>query len=104
MNNDEHIASNVLVDRLKKLRALEIIGFIKNEKDKKIKEHFLTDRGIELYPIIFELQLWATNNVSFNESQNTKKWVLSTKTTSKFDMIKSYQDNYKNLRFDKFGF
>lgn len=104
LNNDEHIASNVLVDRLKKLRALEIIGFIKNEKDKKIKEHFLTDRGIELYPIIFELQLWATNNVSFNESQNTKKWVLSTKTTSKFDMIKSYQDNYKNLRFDKFGF
>ena len=53
LNNVEQISSNILVDRLKKLRALEVINFIKNEKDKKIKEYYLTDRGIDLYPIIF---------------------------------------------------
>lgn len=104
LNNDEHISSNVLVDRLKKLRSLEIIGFLKNEKDKKIKEYFLTDRGVDLYPIIFELQLWSTNHVSFNESENTKKWVSSTKIDSKHDIIKKYQETYKKLRFDAFGF
>jgi hypothetical protein len=83
---------------------MEIIGFLKNEKDKKIKEYFLTDRGVDLYPIIFELQLWSTNHVSFNESDNTKKWVSSTKTTSKHDIIKKYQETYKKLRFDTFGF
>ena len=32
----EHIASNILVDRLKKLTSLEIINFERNKKDKKI--------------------------------------------------------------------
>ena len=104
LNNDEHISSNVLVDRLKKLRSMEIIGFLKNEKDKKIKEYFLTDRGVDLYPIIFELQLWSTNHVNFNASDNTKKWVSSVKTNAKHDIIKKYQENYKKLRFDTFGF
>jgi len=104
LNNDEQISSNILVDRLKKLRALEVINYIKNEKDKKIKEYYLTDRGIDLYPIIFELQFWTINHVSFNESENTKAWGKSTKDQSKENIIKEYQENYKIIRAHKFGF
>ncbi|MDA9803111.1 helix-turn-helix transcriptional regulator [Flavobacteriaceae bacterium] len=104
LNNVEQISSNILVDRLKKLRALEVINFIKNEKDKKIKEYYLTDRGIDLYPIIFELQLWTINHVSFQESENTKIWGKSTKVQSKEEIIKLYQEKYKNIRADQFGF
>ena len=69
----EGIATNILVDRLKKLTSYDIIGFRRNAKDKKIKEYYLTDRGIELYPILYELQLWTIKNVDFNPSENTKK-------------------------------
>ena len=103
LNNDEKISSNILVDRLKKLRALEVINYIKNEKDKKIKEYYLTDRGIDLYPIIYEMQFWTINHISFNESENTKAWEKSSKEQSKETIIKAYQENYKKIRDVKFG-
>lgn len=103
LNNDEKISSNILVDRLKKLRTLEVIDYIKNEKDKKIKEYYLTDRGIDLYPIIYEMQFWTINHISFNESKNTKAWRKSSKEQSKETIIKAYQENYKKVRDVKFG-
>ena len=44
----EHISSNVLVDRLKKLIVSGIINFERNKTDKKIKEclHALTETTI----------------------------------------------------------
>lgn len=99
----EHIASNILVDRLKKLTSLEIINFERNKKDKKIKSYYLTDRGIELYPIIYELQYWTVNNVVFNESDNTKIWNNKIKLESKEVTIKNYQNAYRELRFNQFG-
>ena len=103
LNNDEKISSNILVDRLKKLRTLEVIDYIKNEKDKKIKEYYLTDRGIDIYPIIYEMQFWTINHISFNESKNTKAWRKSSKEQSKETIIKAYQENYKKVRDVKFG-
>jgi DNA-binding HxlR family transcriptional regulator len=99
----EHIASNILVDRLKKLTSLEIINFERNKKDKKIKAYYLTDRGIELYPIIYELQHWTVNNVAFNESNNTKNWKNIIKLEPKEVTNKNYQNEYRELRFNQFG-
>lgn len=104
LNNDEQISSNILVDRLKKLRSLEVINYKRNERDKKIKEYYLTDRGIDLYPIIYELQFWTLNNVSFNETKNTIAWGKSLKIQPKEAIIETYQKNYKKIRADKFGF
>jgi DNA-binding HxlR family transcriptional regulator len=104
LNNDEQISSNILVDRLKKLRSLEVINYKRNERDKKIKEYYLTDRGIDLYPIIYELQFWTLNNVSFNETKNTIAWGKSLKIQPKEAIIETYQKNYKKTRADKFGF
>jgi DNA-binding HxlR family transcriptional regulator len=70
----EHISSNVLADRIKKLIVFGVIDFERNKTDKKIKEYYLTDRGIDLYTIIYELQFWTLNHVIFNESENTKIW------------------------------
>ncbi|MDB2695796.1 helix-turn-helix transcriptional regulator, partial [Flavobacteriaceae bacterium] len=52
--SSEGIASNILIDRLKKLIELNIIGFERNPEDKKIKKYYLTDRGVDLYSIIYE--------------------------------------------------
>ena len=100
----EHISSNVLVDRLKKLIALGVLDFERNKTDKKIKEYYLTDRGIDLYNIIYELQLWTLNHVTFNESENTKIWKNAIKLESKETTIKNYTNTYRELRLAQFGF
>ena len=100
----EGIATNILVDRLKKLTSYDIIGFRRNAKDKKIKEYYLTDRGIELYPILYELQLWTIKNVDFNPSENTKKWKKFTETNSEEEVVKHYTEEYKKTRLKQFGF
>ena len=100
----EKIATNILSDRLKKLQKLEIIQFRLNEKNKKIKEYYLTDRGIELYDVIFQLQLWSVNNVNFTFSEKTKEWIKLINTTGKDHVIKMNKKNYRKFRKKMFSF
>ena len=102
--SDEKIATNILTDRLKKLIALEIIGYRLNKENKKIKEYYLTDRGIELYDIIFQLQYWTLAHVDFNFSANTKNWKSLTQKNSREEIIKTFKENYRAFRNQKFGF
>ena len=102
--SSEGIASNILIDRLKKLIELNIIGFERNPEDKKIKKYYLTDRGVDLYSIIYELQDWTIKNVDFNHSANTKKWEELNTLKSKDFVISSYKNEYKKLRLEEFGF
>ncbi|CAI8272282.1 MAG: putative HTH-type transcriptional regulator [Flavobacteriaceae bacterium] len=101
--SDEGISSSILVDRLKKLISLEIINFIREPEDKKIKKYYLTDRGIELYGVIYELQFWTINNVDFNHSTNTTKWKKFTSLNSKEQVISHYQNSYRKLRLKTFN-
>ena len=100
----EGIATNILVDRLKKLTSFDIIGFRRNSKDKKVKEYYLTDRGVELYPILYELQLWTIKNVDFNPSENTTNWKKFTETNTEQEVVKHYTEEYKKTRLKQFGF
>jgi len=102
--SSEGIASNILTDRLKKLIELNIIGFERNPEDKKIKKYYLTDRGVDLYSIIYELQDWTIKNVDFNHSVNTEKWEELNTLKSKDFVISSYKNEYKKLRLEEFGF
>ena len=102
--SSEGIASNILTDRLKKLIELNIIGFERNPEDKKVKKYYLTDRGVDLYSIIYELQDWTIKNVDFNHSVNTEKWEELNTLKSKDFVISSYKNEYKKLRLEEFGF
>jgi len=102
--SNEHISSNILVDRLKKLVILGIINFERNKADKKIKQYYLTDRGIDLYNVIYELQLWTVNHVTFNESQNTKIWQNRIELESKETTIEKNKNAYRELRLAQFDF
>ncbi|WP_298892366.1 helix-turn-helix domain-containing protein [uncultured Psychroserpens sp.] len=62
LDSGEGIATNVLSDRLKKL---EHHGFITSEKyhlQKTKKLYQLTEKGIELIPIIVEMMAWGFKN------------------------------------------
>jgi DNA-binding HxlR family transcriptional regulator len=100
----EGIATNILVDRLKKLLAMGIIDYRREPQDKKIKKYFLTDRGIDLYPVIYELQRWTLKHVDFDYSENTKNWNDLIQNTPQDEVIGQYQNGYRALRQSEFGF
>jgi DNA-binding HxlR family transcriptional regulator len=101
--SNEGIASNILNDRLKKLIEYQIINFRINPQDKKIKEYYLTDRGIDLYDVIYELQSWTIDNVDFNYSKNTEEFIELNQSKSKKVIISNNKKKYIKLRLEKFG-
>ena len=103
-NSDERIASSVLADRLKKLKSIGAIDFEYLNHNYKAKNYYLTDRGIELYDVIFALQLWTVNNVDFNYSDNTTKWKVDVSEQNHTTYISNFKEEYRIFRKQLFGF
>ncbi|HKT06257.1 MAG TPA: helix-turn-helix domain-containing protein [Gemmatimonadaceae bacterium] len=56
---DEGIASNMLADRLRKLTASGIIAAEPDPSDARKRSYMLTEKGIDLAPVLAEMVLWA---------------------------------------------
>ena len=63
IESDEGIATNILSMKLKLLEELEIISKSKLPNNKKTNIYSLTDKGLELAPILVELAFWSDNNL-----------------------------------------
>jgi DNA-binding HxlR family transcriptional regulator len=73
LNSDEKIATNILADRLK---LLESNGFIRSSVSAEKKNKFiynLTEKGIDLIPVIVELMIWGSKYNSFDLKDAVKK-------------------------------
>jgi DNA-binding HxlR family transcriptional regulator len=55
----EGISSNILADRLRKLEASGIVVAEKEETDGRRVNYRLTEKGIDLAPVLLELLIWA---------------------------------------------
>ena len=58
----EGIASNILADRLHKLEAAKIITAETAETDARSIHYRLTEKGIDLAPVLLELLLWGARH------------------------------------------
>lgn len=58
----EGIATNVLGDRLRKLEAAGIITAEVEEADRRRVSYRLTEKGIDLAPVLLELLIWAARH------------------------------------------
>jgi DNA-binding HxlR family transcriptional regulator len=58
----EGIASNILADRLRKLQASGIIISEKGESDRRKVNYRLTEKGIDLAPVLLELLIWGARH------------------------------------------
>ena len=56
---DEGIASNILVDRLKKLTAAGILDKTRDPDNRRSFLYELTDKGRDLAPVLIEMVLWS---------------------------------------------
>jgi DNA-binding HxlR family transcriptional regulator len=59
LNSDEGIATNILADRLRKLEASGIISTSRDPGDRRKLIYNLTQKGIDLGPVLLELALWS---------------------------------------------
>ncbi|HZY61118.1 MAG TPA: helix-turn-helix domain-containing protein [Edaphobacter sp.] len=58
----EGIASNILAGRLQKLEAAEIITAEPDETDGRSIHYRLTEKGIDLAPVLLELLIWGAKH------------------------------------------
>jgi DNA-binding HxlR family transcriptional regulator len=60
----EGIATNILADRLRGLEAAGIIGVAEDPADGRRLHYRLTEKGIELAPVLLELLIWGARHES----------------------------------------
>ena len=58
----EGIATNILADRLRKLAASGIITAEKEKTDRRRLNYRLTEKGIDLAPVLLELLIWGARH------------------------------------------
>jgi DNA-binding HxlR family transcriptional regulator len=59
LDSYEMIATNVLADRLRRLEAHGILTKERDAKDRRKQIYQLTEKGIDLGPVLTEMVLWA---------------------------------------------
>jgi len=70
--SDEKIATNILADRLKKLVDDGIVEQTEGADTKSGSAYRLTEKGIDLLPILSEVFLWADKHLELTEKLRTR--------------------------------
>ena len=60
LNSHERIATNILAERLQRLMAYGIIWAEPDPEDGRKQIYLLTQKGIDLAPVLTEMVLWAS--------------------------------------------
>lgn len=92
-NSDERIAPSILSARLKLLESIHLIFKTKTAENKKENIYLLSEKGVELAPIIIEFTLWGDKWMrEFNQIDD-----IDGLKADKSVIIKTIQGNYKNI-------
>jgi len=62
LHSDEKIATNMLSDRLRRLESYGIIAAEQDRADGRRMLYTLTEKGIDLAPVLAEMVLWAARH------------------------------------------
>ena len=93
-SSDENVATNLLSSRLKLLESLDVISKRKLSTNKKENIYLLTEKGIELAPLIMELVIWSDKFVrKYHVDLNEYEIKHSDKTV----VIENAQNGYREF-------
>ena len=93
--SEENIATNILADRL---LHLENSGLIKKKQDKVNKSRIiysLTDKGIDLIPVMLEIVKWSAE---YDKKTGAPADFVERVKKDKENLIKEITNNLKNLK------
>ena len=63
MDHNEKIATNILSDRLRRLHTLGIVTKLSDMENKKKFKYKLTEKGMELLPLMVDVILWGMKHI-----------------------------------------
>ncbi|MGK0316857.1 MAG: DNA-binding HxlR family transcriptional regulator [Saprospiraceae bacterium] len=91
--SEEGVATNLLSSRLKLLESLDVITKRKLPENKKENIYLLTEKGIDLAPLILEIAIWSDKylrnyNLDMNPYESSK---------NKLVVIESVQNEYRDF-------
>lgn len=58
----EKIATNILANRLERLKAADILKCTRCETDKRSEIYSLTEKGLNLIPVLLEISYWGAQS------------------------------------------
>ncbi len=64
LKEEEQISTSILTNRLKKLETEGLISAMTHPESKRRKLYYLTEMGKDLLPMMTEMVLWASKNLS----------------------------------------
>jgi DNA-binding HxlR family transcriptional regulator len=73
LESGEGIATNVLADRLQKLEAYGVIRKVPHATDSRKNEYYLTEKGLDLAPVLFDMIAWAAQHEETSASPKAVK-------------------------------
>lgn len=80
----EGIATNILSDRLRRLRRAGLVETEKSESDGRSLHYRLTEKGIDLAPLMLELLIWGARHEEsgapcavIERMEKNRAWVLA---------------------------
>ena len=102
INSPEKIATNILTDRLKSLLSKGIIDYTYAPNNKKTKYYYLTEMGIDLYPVIYEMAMWSRRNLDVDFNDIANNWFSENQDLDDDVVIENDIRDYKLIRQDLF--
>lgn len=80
----EGIATNILANRLQRLAATGIICLEADEKDRRRLNYWLTEKGIDLAPVLLEMFLWGDGTrIRAHPALCWRKWKTTASSCSR---------------------
>ena len=98
MNSPEKFASNILSNRLELLMHHGLLKVVKLPHDKKSKVYFLTNKGVDMYPILYEMMNWSNRNLDTEFGPLGIQFFKDSKKVSSKTYIKRTQSKYIETR------
>ena len=98
MNSPEKFASNILSNRLELLMHHGLLKVVKLPHDKKTKVYYLTNKGVDMYPILYEMMNWSNRNLDTEFGPLGIQFFKDSKKVSSKTYIKRTQSKYIETR------
>ena len=98
LKSSEKIATNILSNRLELLINNGLLKVTKMPNDQKTKIYYLTDSGIKMYPIIYEMIRWSDANLNKKFGPLGLELLNSFKKKSAEKVIAETTNNYLSSR------
>jgi DNA-binding HxlR family transcriptional regulator len=97
-NSPENISTNILSDRIHKLSHYNLIAHRVHPKNRKIKQYYLTEAGMKLYSMIYELSMWSKEYLDMEFHPLSNEWYQNTDGVKREKVIEETIKEYKKFK------